>query len=330
MHLLITGGAGFLGSKITEFALARGYKVSCLSRKNYPHLEVLGAKSIMADISNTSSLEQVDFSVFDAVIHTAAIAGVWGDKKKIWNTNYEGTKNLYHQVSKAGIKYFVYTSTPSVVFGKEDIIRGDEKLPYPSKFYTDYAASKAAAEKFLFAQETDMQINALRPHLIWGPGDPHLIPRLVEKAKQGKLKQVGSGDNLVDVIFVDNAANAHLDLLNTMIDNKELKGQAYFIGQEKPVNLWDFINQILVKYGINPEYGYVSFKLSFMLGAVLELIFKLLGIVFPEPPMTRFVALQLAKNHYFSHEKAVNEFSYKVLVSTGEGLEKLKRLKDVI
>lgn len=323
MNVLVTGGGGFLGTYIVKALLARDHKVTSMSRQSYIHLDELGVKTLQVDISDLSQLSEVDLNEFDAIIHTAAFAGVWGDKDKFYKINYEGSKNIFDLALKYKIKYFIYTSSPSVVFGEDDIENGDETIEYPNKFFTDYAKTKAMAEQYILNKNNnEIQCISIRPHLIWGPGDPHLIPRIIQKARRGKLKQVGTGENLVDIIYVENAALAHVNALEAMVKNPELKKEAYFVGQETPVNLWEFINQILQINKIEAVGSYIDFKKAFYLGYFLEFVFKIFGILKPEPPMTRFVALQLAKSHYFSHKKAENDFNYLPQVSIKEGLEK--------
>ena len=322
MTVLVTGAGGFLGRYIVEELLKKNYRVIGLARNNYPDLISKGIELIQCDIGNSHEIDGLDLTGVDAIIHSAAIAGVWGDKDKFTKTNYEGTLNLIHLAKKFCVKYFIYTSSPSVVFGQDDILNGDEKMDYPNSYLTDYASTKARAEKFVIEQgkKKDIKTISLRPHLIWGPGDPHLVPRILEKAKIGKLKQVGSGENLVDVIYVENAAYAHIQALEKLMVNSNLSGNAYFIGQERPVNLWDFINDILVRKKIDPIESEISFTAAYRVGFVFEKFYKLLGILKPEPPMTRFVALQLAKSHYFSHQKAIEDFSYCPSISIEEGL----------
>ncbi len=322
MNILITGGAGFLGKYIVIEALKRGHNVTSLSRHHYPELEKLGAHTIKCDITNKELLKKIDFDQFDAIIHSAALAGVWGNKKDFFNINYIGSKNIFDHAKKSGIKYFIYTSSPSVVFGKDDIVGGDESLNYPKKFFTYYAESKAMAEKYILEDNSDILKLSIRPHLIWGPGDPHLIPRISAKAKAGKLKQVGSGNNEVDIIYVENAAIAHLDALEKLTLNHKLNKNAYFIGQERPVNLWLFINDLLKIQKIEPIESSISFSFAYKIGVIFEVLFNLCGILKPEPPMTRFIALQLAKSHWFSHKKAKNDFGFEPKISIEQGLKK--------
>lgn len=323
-RILITGAGGFLGSHIAKLlSNDNDNKIFNLSRTHHLDLDDLGVETIRCDISKKDQVESVDLSSFDVIFHVAAIAGIWGKQEDFYNVNFIGTKNLVDHAKNSGVKSFIYTSTPSVVFGDSDIEFGDEKLDYPSEYYTDYARTKSLAEKYV-KDHSDHEFKSvsLRPHLIWGPGDPHLIPRVIEKARLGKLKMVGEGENLVDIIFVENAARAHVKAWNALEKNPDLSGNAYFIGQERPVKLWEFINTILEKKNIRPVSGYVSFQTAFYIGWLLEILYRIFGIYKPEPPMTRFVALQLAKSHYFSHEKAREEIGYNPEISIEEGLER--------
>ena len=320
MKILVTGGGGFLGTHICKELLNKGHEVSSFSRNSYVHLEQMGVTNIRGNLVNYDDVKNA-LSGVEAVFHVAALAGVWGDQDKYYKINTLGTQNVVNAAKELGIKTLVYTSTPSVVFDFGDIENGDESIPYPEKYLTPYAYTKHLAEKYVL-ENTDVSFHAvaIRPHLIWGPGDPHIIPRLVEKARAGKLKQVGDGNNLVDVIYVKNAAIAHVQAFEKLVHDSSISGNAYFIGQERPVNLWQFINQILHHAKVELVEDRVSFKLAFSMGRVLEFIFKILGIEKPEPPMTRFVACQLAKSHYFSHAKAKNDFGFEPKISIEQGL----------
>ena len=290
-RVYITGAGGFLGGHIVRaLKVQSDFEIVNISRNHHESLDELGVNTITCNISNLEQVQSINFHEDDIIFHVAAIAGVWGRKEDFYNVNFLGTKNLVDHAKKSGVKFFIYTSTPSVVFGDEDIIGGNESLDYPEKYYTDYARTKSLAEKYVKENsDEDFRTISLRPHLIWGPGDPHLIPRVLEKARLGKLKMVGDGENLVDIIYVKNAALAHVQAYQALKENKDLSGNSYFIGQEKPVNLWDFINQILAYKNLRPISGHVSFAAAYILGSIFEFIFKLLGIYKPEPPLTRFM-----------------------------------------
>lgn len=320
MKVLVTGGGGFLGTEICKQLIEKGHEVFSVSRNHYPHLDHMGVKGLQADLSKGP----LDLASFDAIVHSAAKAGVWGKYEDYYNSNVLATKNLIDQAKAAGTKYFIYTSSPSVVFGKDDIENGDEGLPYPKKFYTSYAKTKAMAEEYaLNSSDEGFQVVSIRPHLIWGEGDPHIVPRLILKARENALKRVGDGENLVDVTHVKNAALAHVKALEALYSGKELGGNCYFIGQERPVNLWHFIDDILLRAGLPPVGSSVSYTSAYLAGLFFEKVFGLAGISSPEPPVTRFVALQFAKSHYFSHQKAKEDFGYEPVISIEEGLASL-------
>ncbi|MCB9092207.1 MAG: NAD-dependent epimerase/dehydratase family protein [Halobacteriovoraceae bacterium] len=325
MKILITGAGGFLGKKICEFlSIEKQFQLLGINRKIYPELYKIGVEQFAVDLRNIEELEKVfSENKIEAVIHTAAKAGIWGEFEDYYSINFKGTINLLTLCHKYGVKYFVYTSTPSVVFGRKAIRGASEKVPYASAFLTAYAKTKSLAEKEVLNWNTEtLKTLAIRPHLIWGPGDPHILPRLVDKAKSGKLKIVGDGENLVDIIYVDNAAWAHIQALKKLISGELAGGSSYFIGQERPVKLWSFINQLLKTQNVDPIEKSLSSRFCYLLGLVLEKVFKWFKLK-NEPPMTRFVALQLSKDHYFSHQKAKQDFDYQVRVKIEEGLERL-------
>ena len=331
MRILVTGGGGFLGTYIIKELLKNPkYMVTNFSRHNYTHLEDLGVPTIRGDLKNVADVERALTFGFDAIFHVAALAGVWGRYQDFLDINYLGTKNLLEAAEAHGVQRFVYTSTPSVVFGKEDLMGVNEEQPYPKEHLTAYAETKTMAEKLVLQKNNSKTFLtcAIRPHLIWGPGDPHLFPRVIQKGKEGKLKVVGDGENLVDVIYVENAAFAHVLAFEHLKPGSNVCGQAYFVGQERPVKLWTFINEILGHMKIEPVMGSIDVQSAYRIGWLLEKVFNMAGIQKPEPPMTRFVALNLGKSHYFSHEKAKRDFGYYPRVSIEEGMKRTFAIRD--
>jgi nucleoside-diphosphate-sugar epimerase len=331
MRILVTGGGGFLGTHIIKELLKNPrYIVTNFSRHNYSHLEEIGVPTIRGDLTNSADVEKALLQGFDAIFHVAALAGVWGRYQDFYNINYLGTKNLIEAAEAQGVQRFIYTSTPSVVFGRDDLLGVDEECPYPKEFLTPYAETKSMAEKLVLQKNNSKTFLtcALRPHLIWGPGDPHLFPRVIQKGKEGKLRIVGDGENLVDIIYVENAAMAHVQAFEHLAPSSRVCGEAYFVGQERPVKLWDFINQILGYVKIEPVMKAIDVTTAYRLGWFFEKVFKAAGIQKPEPPMTRFVALNLGKSHYFSHAKAKRDFGYSPRVSIEEGLKRTFALRE--
>jgi 2-alkyl-3-oxoalkanoate reductase len=321
-HILVTGGGGFVGGAIVRMAISQGIECSVIGRNSYPAIQDLGARCLIGDIRDFSVVAKACRDV-DTVFHVAALAGIWGDWQDYYQINVLGTENIIRACRENGVPNLVYTSTPSVVFNKHDITGGDESLPYATRFLCHYARSKVMAEKLvLAANDRECATCALRPHLIWGPGDPHLLPRLLVQGKKKKLKIVGSGMNMVDISFIDNVAHAHLLAGRNLSSAGSAAGKAYFISQGQPVNLWQWINEVFVGTGIEPLRQRVPFSLAYWLGAVLEGIHGLTAAK-KEPRMTRFVAEQLAKSHYFSIKKAEKDLGYAPLISTERGIQLL-------
>jgi nucleoside-diphosphate-sugar epimerase len=163
---------------------------------------------------------------------------------------------------------------------------------------------------------------ALRPHLIWGPRDQHLIPRLLDRTRQGQLRQVGDGKNLIDAVYVENAAAAHLLAADALTPGSPVCGKPYFITNGEPVNCWQWINEILALAGLPPVQRKVSLRTAYAVGAVLEGLWTILGRT-DEPRMTRFLAAQLGTSHYFDISAARRDFGYVPQISMAEGMQRL-------
>ncbi len=321
MKCLVTGGGGFLGREIVERLIARGDEVVSISRSIHPEIEQLGAKSLAIELNEQEVLCAALRGV-DVVLHTAAKAGVWGSRAEYWRTNVEGTANLLAQCSKAGVKRFVHTSSPSVTLDGTDHIRASNDLPYAKKFLAHYPASKAEAERMVLAANgrNGLATVALRPHLIIGARDPHLVPRIIERAKSGRLRVVGDGRNEVTLCAVENAAQAHLLAADSLALHAPHAGRAYFIGQEEPVKLWPWISDLLTRLGLAPPTRHISAGTAALLGAACELTWRTLGRR-DDPPMTRFVAAQLSKSHSYDMQPARRDFGCRELVSLAQSMD---------
>jgi nucleoside-diphosphate-sugar epimerase len=317
----VTGGGGFIGQNLVRQLLARGVETLVIGRGTYPELEKVGAISSRGDIRDRAFLEQA-FTGCDTVFHVAAKAGIWGKREEYFSINLNGTENVIAACRTKRVANLVYTSTPSVVFAGRDIVGGDESLPYSNEFLCHYAASKAAAERtVLAANGPGLATVALRPHLVWGPGDTNLIPRLVARGSKGLLKRVGDGRNLVDISYIDNVVDAHLLAAENLAGIGTAGGRAYFISQGEPVNLWGWIDEFFSLVGVPPLAKSVSFRQAKLAGGLLETIYGLLRLE-SEPLMTRFLAEQLAHSHWFNIEAARRDLGYRPRVSTAEGLQR--------
>jgi 2-alkyl-3-oxoalkanoate reductase len=320
--VLITGGGGFVGSAIVRQLRARDISCTVVGRHIYPELAAIGATCRVGNICDSEFMHECCQGM-DTVFHVASLAGIWGQWQDYYATNVIGTENVIAGCRSAGVASLVYTSTPSVVFNQHSIHNGDESLPYADRFLCHYARSKVMAERLILAaSDQHLRTCAIRPHLVWGPGDPHLIPRLIERGRKGQLRQVGAGDNLVDISYVDNVAHAHLLAADNLAGVGTAAGRAYFVSQVEPVNLWSWVNELFTRLDIRPVHAKISYRAAYRIGALLEGFYGLTGRR-QEPRMTRFLAQQLAKSHYFSIARAQHDLGYQPLVSTEQGMERV-------
>jgi nucleoside-diphosphate-sugar epimerase len=323
-RVLVTGGGGFLGRAIVERLLQRGEDVRILNRSAHSDLEQLGVEVFRADLTDTRQVIRAGKGC-KAIFHVAAKAGVWGAESEYFRINVEGTRNVLTSCRQNAIPHLIYTSTPSVVFAGKPILGGDESLPYPETFLCAYPKTKVQAEREVLAanRSGELLTVALRPHLLWGPGDPHLIPRILGRAQLGKLRQVGDGRNLVDITYIDNAADAHLLAWDALKNRgEEVGGRPFFISQGEPVCLWEWVRKLLGGFELELPGRSLSFSAAYRVGATLEWLHRWFA-PHKEPLMTRFVAHQLAHDHYFSNRAARELLGYVPQVSIEEGLKRV-------
>ena len=319
--ILVTGGGGFLGHAIVKRLIGRGDHVRSLSRNLYPDLAAKHVDQIQGDISDSKIVKDACQGQ-DVVYHVAAKPPPWGKYDDYYQTNVLGTQNVIDACIFHNVPRLIYTSTPSVVFNGSNLEGIDESFPYPSKYNADYPATKAMAEQCVVrASGQPLNTITLRPHEIWGPEDPHFVPRLLARAK--KLKQIGEGKNLVDTTFIDNAADAHILAADRLKENPQLSGNIYFISQDEPILAWEMINLILQAAGFEPVKGKIPFRFAWFIGVLLEFIYKTFRLP-GEPQMTRFLAEAVATSHWFDISAAKSDLGYKPKVSTEEGLQRLE------
>lgn len=329
MHYLVTGAGGFLGRYIAEQLLARGDAVRGLARGQYPELSDAGVEMERGDLADRETVKRALTDV-DCVIHTAGKVGVWGHWFDYFRSNVQGTLNLLGECQELGVDRLVLTSSPSVTFAGTDQENVDESAPYPDRWLAHYPHSKAIAENFVLAMNGQSVANgrtlrtcSLRPHLVWGPRDHHLTARLIERASSGQLRRVGDGANLVDTVYVENAAEAHLQAADALAEpDSPVAGNAYFLSQGEPVSCWQWIDEILALVDLPPVERSISTRKAYWAGYTLEKLHWLTRNQ-NEPRMTRFVAKSLSTHHWFNIDAARRDFGYEPRVSTAEGMERL-------
>lgn len=316
--VLVTGGTGFLGRVIVGRLLEQGRTVSILARNPAPDLAARGVKFVLAPLEDAAAVASACAGM-ETVYHVAARVGVWGRYEDFFRTNVLGTRSVIAGCKAHGVRRLVHTSTPSVVYNGRGLAGADESLPLTTDCPSPYPVTKAAAEaEVLAANSSALKTVALRPHLIWGPGDPHLVPRILSRARAGRLRIVGDGRNRVDMVHVENAADAHIATEKALASGSGAAGHAYFITNGEPVVLWEWINSLLVSLGEMPVAGKISLGTASAVGAACEGIWKIFGLK-GEPPMTRFIAAELAKDHWFDISAARRDLGYAPKISMAAG-----------
>lgn len=323
MKALVTGAGGFLGLYLVEQLLERGCEVRGFSRQQHAELAALGVESLQGDVRDVSAVNAACRGV-DVVFHTASVAGIWGKWRDYYGINTLGTRNVVAACQRCNVPKLVYTSSPSVTFTADDQRGIDESAPYAQRWLCHYQHSKALAEQHVLqaSGKNGLSTCALRPHLIWGPRDRHLIPTLLRRARSGLLRQVGDGANRIDIVYVENAAVAHVQAAEALHAGSPVAGSAYFISQGEPVNCWQWLNDVLALADLPPVDRRVSYRAAWTIGLVCEAAHRLLRLR-GEPRMTRFLAAQLSKDHYFDISRARRDFGYEPRISTAEGMRRL-------
>jgi nucleoside-diphosphate-sugar epimerase len=328
---LVTGGTGFLGSHVVKRLLAEERPLTVVSRQPRPELVARGVRVVVGALHDPAVCAEACRGA-TTVFHIAARVGVWGRLADFQRDNVDATVALLTAAKRAGVAHFIHTSTPSVVYNGLDLAGADESLPLTTSCPSPYPLTKAHAERAVLAANTPgFATVALRPHLIWGVGDPHLVPRVLARARAGRLRIVGDGTNRVDMVHISNAADAHLNaeaslrrchLLNDNGAGVPPAGRAYFITNDEPVVLWAWINDLLAALGEERIVRRLSLDTARRVGGVCEALWGILPLE-GEPPMTRFVAAELAKDHWFSIAAARRDLGYAPRVSMAEGTAEL-------
>jgi nucleoside-diphosphate-sugar epimerase len=338
----VLGGGGFLGRAIVRMLRARGDEVQVFGRHRYPEAEALGASCIVGDVRDPEAVVRACQGCH-SVFHTIAICDIIRDKKLYHEVNVRGSANVLRACLENKVRCLVYTSTPSVVIAPRHIILGDESLPYLDRYLAPYPETKATAEKMILDADnwemvpnspqddrrelgednvTRLRSCAIRPHLIWGPDDPHILPQLFAYTREKRLRVIGDGRNQVSITYVDNAAHAHLLAADELAGQARCAGKAYFVHDTEPVILWEWINSLLASLRLPLVTRRVSYRKAYAIATLCEYLATCLPFLSPAK-MTRFVTNELAFSHSFSHERATRDFGYQPIVSPQQALEKV-------
>ena len=324
MKILVTGGGGFLGHALCRGLVAQGHEVVSFNRGHYPDLDPLGVHQVQGDLADRKAVIAAARGA-EAVFHNAAKAGAWGSYESYHLANVVGTENVLAACRANGIGRLVYTSTPSVTHRATHPVEGGtaDTVPYGEGFKAPYATTKTIAEKaVLAANGPDLATIALRPRLIWGPGDQQLVPRLASRARAGRLRFVGGGHNVIDTTYIDNAAQAHFDAFTHLAPGAACAGKAYFISNGEPKPAREIVNALLRAVGAPEVTKSLPFGVAYAIGATCEALWPVLRLQ-GEPPLTRFLAEQLATTHWYSMAPATRDFGYRPRVTIAEGLARL-------
>ena len=323
LRAVVTGGGGFLGSKIVSMLLEQGCSVRSFSRSDYPNLAARGVTCHRGDLADPRAVS-IAIQETDVVFHVAAKAGIWGDHSDYHASNVTGTQNVIDACRRHRVAKLVYTSTPSIAFSGQNVRGANEDDPLPEKHLAPYLETKAAAERLVLeANSGALATVALRPHLIWGPGDTQLFPRIAQRRIANRLMLIGSGENLIDSTFIDNAARAHLEAAERLRPGSPVAGRAYFISQGDPRPVGHLINALLDTAGLPPVNRSIPLPIAYVSAWLLELGYRMFRVA-AEPPVTRLTVLEMGRDHYFDISAARRDLGYQPAVSIEEGLEKTR------
>jgi len=316
----VIGGGGFLGQHIVERLLKLKCQVTVFDlRKTYENELV---KFTCGDLCDKASLLPA-LSGADVVFHCATPSPLSNNRELFMKVNYHGTKVIVEACKEARVKHLVLTSSASVVYEGSDIRGGTEDLPYAVRPMDYYTETKILQEKLvLSASDSSIHTVAIRPHGIFGPRDPHLLPTTVKVAKAGKTKfAIGDGKNLVDFTYVDNVVHGHIVAAEALLKGKSVDGKAYHITNDEPIFFWTFLSRLLVGLGYAAPKYYLPYKLVYILALILQAVCVVLRpLVDIRPTFTPMTCALAGTHHYYSCERAKKELGYVPLVSLDDAI----------
>jgi 2-alkyl-3-oxoalkanoate reductase len=318
VKVLVTGATSLLARTTAEILLTRGDDVVCLQRGQ----SALAAEQVSADIRDADAVLRAA-SGCDAIVHAAAKVGVVGSWDDYRGINVDGTNNVLAAARAAGIQRVVYVSSPSVAHGGDAIAGLGAEPPVLGRKNAYYAESKAMAEQAaVAANNSDLAVVAIRPHLVWGPGDTQLVGRIVDRARSGRLALVGGGAALIDTTYITNAAESLVAALDRVRPDAACAGRAYVIANGEPRPIRDLVAGICAAAGVPFAPKDVPLPLALVAGSLVERIWKTTRRT-TEPPLTRFLAEQLGTAHWFDPRPAKEDLGWTPRITIDQGLEAL-------
>jgi len=322
VKVLISGASSLIGIGLARALTVRGDEVRCLQRRGVEALRTSGVEQVAGDVRDAAAVAEATIGC-DAVVHLAAKVGVVGEWEQYRSINVDGTANVLAAARAGRVRRFVHVSSPSVAHGGEPIVGGGADAPVLGRRNAWYPESKAQAELLALAGSDDeLGVVAIRPHLVWGPGDTQLVGRIVERAKAGRLALVGGGRALVDTSYIDNAVDALVAALDAVRPGAVCSGRAYVIANGEPRPIGELVGGICRAAGVAFEPRDVPLRVALTVGSIIERIWPRLDRD-DEPPLTRFVAEQLGTAHWFDPRPARDDLGWTPLVGIDAGLDRL-------
>ena len=322
MRVLITGASSLIGSRLTEALTRRGDSVVCFQRRSSGLPEDRGATELLGDVRDADLVGAAAVGC-DAIVHLAAKVGVVGGWEEYRSINVDGTINVLTAARRAGVGRFVHVSSPSVAHGGEPLIGAVAEPPVLGRRRAYYAESKAIAENAALAASTgELAVVAIRPHLVWGPGDTQLVGRIVERARSGRLALVAGGRALVDTTYIDNAVSALVAAVDSLGPDVACAGRAYVIANGEPRPIRDLVAGICAAAGVDFAPRDVPLVAATRIGSAVERVWPVIRGT-DEPPLTRFLAEQLGTAHWFDPRPAAQDLGWTPAVTIDDGLRRL-------
>jgi nucleoside-diphosphate-sugar epimerase len=318
--VLVTGASGLLGRAVAREIAAQGHSVRTFQRRESRLAGVVAnLTDELGSITNASDVARAVAGV-DAIVHLAAKVSLAGDPADFERVNVDGTLGLLAEARRAGVGKLVFVSSPSVAHSGASIV-GDDALPAnPAHARGDYARTKARAELVALAADSpELHVVAVRPHLVWGPGDTQLVARVVERARDGRLPLLGHGAALIDTIYIDNAATGIAAALNRV---DEVHGNSYVLTNGEPRPVAELLAGICAAAGVDAPGWRVPAALARAAGSLIESVWRI-APGSDEPPMTRFLAEQLSTAHWFDQRRTRADLQWTPSVILDEGFARL-------